>query len=218
MTALKAGTLALVAALGLGAGSAAAQTTAGETSTTTTTTSQDTDYSTQDTGPDQSGAYILLGGGYEGYTGNFGDAINGGPMGGIYFGLQPFPAIGFELGYTGGFHNFALNLRDGADLIRHGPQVAVTLGVPLGVVKPYALAGIGVDFSTLRATDLLESNTDTGGFVPLGAGLMFNATRNVAIDARFQYHVLFDKASFTDAQQEEGGGRYQAQLSFGYMF
>jgi hypothetical protein len=221
MKARKVGTLAVVAAtLGL-AGSAAAQTqtTTGDgtqtTTQTTTTTPSDTSYDTTTShGPDRSGVYVLIGGGIQGYTGDLGDAINVGPEAGIYLGLQPFPLIGLELGYTGGLHNFAIDLRDGPDFIRHGAQAAVTLGAPLGAVKPYALAGIGVDFSTIRATALTNSNTDTGGFVPLGAGLNF-ALGNFDIDARFTYHVLFDKASF-DANQETGGGRYQAQLSFGF--
>ncbi|MBF5043588.1 hypothetical protein FGE12_14420 [Aggregicoccus sp. 17bor-14] len=215
------GTLAVVAAtLGL-AGTAAAQTTTGEgsqTTTQTTTTTQGSDATTYDTtnhaGPDRSGVYVLLGGGIQGYTGDLGDAISVGPEAGVYLGLQPFPLIGLELGYTGGLHNFKTNLRDGPDFIRHGAQAAVTLGAPLGAVKPYALAGIGVDFSTIRSTALTNSNTDTGGFVPLGAGLNF-AVGNFDIDARFTYHVLFDKASF-NANQETGGGRYQAQLSLGF--
>ena len=218
MKARKVGTLAVVAAaLGL-AGTAAAQTTTGEgtqtTTQTTTTTQGDTYDTTTHTGPDRSGVYVLIGGGIQGYTGDLGDAINVGPEAGVYLGLQPFPLIGLELGYTGGVHNFAANVRDGYDFIRHGAQAAVTLGAPLGAVKPYALAGIGVDFSTIRSTALTNSNTDTGGFVPLGAGLNF-AMGNFNIDGRFTYHVLFDKASF-DANQETGGGRYQAQLSLGF--
>jgi hypothetical protein len=222
MKKLKAGTLAIVAALGLGAGSAAAQTTTGDpdtTTSTTTTTTQDTDVYTTAPGPDHTGVYVLLGGGIQEYTGDLGDALNLAPMAGLFIGLQPFPIIGFELGYTAGFHNFALNLRDGPDFIRHGPQVAVTLGVPLGGIKPYALAGIGVDFATLRGTDLpiaTEGNTETGGFVPVGAGVMFLAGP-VTVDARFSYHVLFEEASF-EADQETGGGRYQAQLSIGTAF
>ncbi len=216
MKGLKAGTLALVAALGLGAGSAAAQTTDADTDTTTTTTTSTTDTDVSyDSGPDHSGLYLLFGGGIQAYTGDQGDLINLGPAAGIHLGLQPFPIIGFELGYTAGLHNFELNLRDGPDFIRHGAHAAVTLGAPLGAVKPYALAGIGVDFNTLRATDLTESNTDTGGFVPLGAGVMFTSG-SFLVDGRFVYHVLFDEASF-DANQETGGGRYQAMLSLGFM-
>ena len=216
MKVLKAGTLALVAVLGLGAGSAAAQTTDTETDTTTTTTSTDTDVSYDtSSGPDQSGLYLLFGGGIQDYTGDQGDLLSLGPAAGIHLGLQPFPMIGFELGYTAGFHNFELNLRDGPDFIRHGAHAAVTLGAPLGAVKPYAMGGIGVDFNTLRATELTESNTDTGGFVPLGAGVMFTSG-SFLVDARFVYHVLFDEASF-DADQESGGGRYQALLSLGFM-
>jgi len=211
--------LALVAAVGLGAGSAFAQTTDPDTdtSTTTTTTSTETDtegYATRDSGPDRSGLYLLIGGGIQGYTGDQGDFLNMGPMAGLYLGLQPFPMIGLELGYTGGLHNFEVDLRDGPDFIRHGAQAAVTLGVPLAAVKPYALAGIGVDFNTLRATELTESNTDTGGFVPLGAGVMFTSG-SFLVDARFVYHVLFDEASF-EADQDTSGGRYQAQLSLGF--
>ncbi|HET9451082.1 MAG TPA: hypothetical protein VFO83_09385, partial [Aggregicoccus sp.] len=75
----------------------------------------------------------------------------------------------------------------------------------------------GVDFNTRRATDLLESNTDTGGYVPLGAGLMF-ASGSFLVDARFTYHVLFDEASFDESNLENplDGGRYQAQLSLGF--
>ena len=219
MTVRKSGMLALVAALGLGAGSAAAQTTGStetetETTTTTSTDTSDSAYASSEGGPDRSGLYVLIGGGVQGYTGDLGDALNLGPMAGVYVGLQPFPMIGLELGYTGGLHNFELDLRDGPDFIRHGAQAAVTVGVPLGAVKPYALGGIGVDFNTLRGTDLFEGETDTGGFVPVGAGLLF-ATGNFNVDARFTYHVLFDEASF-DADQTTGGGRYQAQLSVGF--
>ena len=198
MKAGKAGTLALFAALVLGSGSAFAQSDA---------------YATSDTS-DQTGVYVLLGGGIQGYTGDLSDALNIGPMAGVYLGLQPFPVIGFELGYTGGLHNFEIDLRDGADFIRHGAQANVTVGVPLGKAKPYALGGIGVDWNTVRETALTNSNTDTGGFVPLGAGVMF-AAGPVSLDARFTYHVLFDEASF-DANQTTGGGRYQAQLSVGF--
>ena len=119
MKGLKAGTLALGAVLGLWAGGAVAQTTDTDTTTTTTTSSTDTDVS-YDSGPDQSGVYLLFGGGIQGYTGDQGDLIKLGPAAGIHLGLQPFPIIGFELGYTGGLHNFELDLRDGSDFIRHG--------------------------------------------------------------------------------------------------
>jgi hypothetical protein len=163
------------------------------------------------------GPYVLFGGGIEDYTGSLGDALELGPEAGFYVGLQVSPLLGLELGYSGALHEVETDLdsglRDGADVIRHGGQAAVTLGLPLGALRPYALGGIGFSFTDVR-TESVTFLDDTDGYVPLGAGLQVGAGA-LFFDVRYTYHILFEEGFQVD---EDGGGRYQVQASVGTRF
>lgn len=165
---------------------------------------------------------VTAGGGVEGYTGTLADRLNVGPMWGATLGYQPLRWMSAEVGYSGATTNidegFAPGLgTDGADVVRNGGQVAVSFNVPTPIVQPYALAGIGLDRYTVRATETETFKDDTSGRVPLGAGVRAQVGA-FAADARFHYDLLFSQQFARATEAEDIGGAYTGLLQVGARF
>ena len=167
-----------------------------------------------DTGP-----YILLGGGTEGYTGQLAPELNPGFAYGATVGFKPTRGLGVELGYSGGLSDIDIfgpgGAADGADIIRNGGQAAVTLGLTPTRLQPYLLGGIGIEYHNVRGLAPLAGFTDdTSGYVPAGVGLRYNMGKLLTADARVSYNMPFDQ-DFAPVDSNIGTGRYQALLQFG---
>lgn len=163
---------------------------------------------------------LTLGAGGEGYTGNLGEAYEIGPVAAAAVALRALPWLEVELGYSVGLHQVDTGrdggLVDGYDLVRHGPQLSLSLGPALQGVRPYLLTGLGVSWLNVRGPDDPDFRDDTDLYLPLGAGLAVTAGR-LTLDARLSYHALFGQQSVgaPDGDGAGTGGRYQALVGLG---
>jgi hypothetical protein len=147
-----------------------------------------------------SGITFLAGGGVEGYTGSLAPRIGPGASWGVTVGLRPLKVLGLELGYTGAANDLRnSNLYPGGkgpDIVRHGGQAVLTLGLPTAV-QPYILGGVGLSHYSVRSgIQAAGFHDDTSGLIPLGAGVRAHIF-HFTVDARFVYNVLFSQG-FTD--------------------
>jgi hypothetical protein len=167
---------------------------------------------------------ITVGGGVEGYTGILNNRVNAGPTWAATIGTHPMRGFGAEIAYSGAVNevnggiatgpNHAVN---GADIVRNGGHVAITLSAPTPYVQPYAVGGIGVDRYQVRGGQQFGFDSDTAGRVPLGAGVQTRVGPFTA-DARIQYNALFDQ-EFAEFTTNEGqGGGYTGMLQVGGRF
>jgi hypothetical protein len=168
---------------------------------------------------------LKLFGGAEGYTGSLDHHLNTAAVYGLALGLDPWPFLGFELGYSGSAASLTststafLNLGS-ANVYRNGGYVLVKPGIPFPVnraiaLKLYLLGGVGVDAYSLNGTGVaaLGYQSKTVGSAPFGGGLEFRAGAFVA-DAR--YNWTYDFSSFTTFQSSNY--RWAGQLSVGVAF
>lgn len=187
-----------------------------------------------DRGTDLSGVTVLLGGGFEGYTGGLAPRLGVGPSYGAALQLRPTPIFGVELAYTGGVHEIkdnlthGVNVASGADIVRNGGRAMVMLGLPTPV-QPYLAGGVGVDWYNVRGRSAAFGfRDDTAGEIPLGAGVRAQVGAFTA-DLRGLYNIPFsqDFAPGVSTQTTDVGvttiktqddGRYQATLSVGANF
>ncbi|QRK10485.1 hypothetical protein JQX13_10550 [Archangium violaceum] len=174
-------------------------------------------YRAEDRGAD-TGVYVLLGGGTEGYTGTNASALNPGFAYGATVGVKPSRMLGFELNYNGAFNDVDLagpgGTADGADIMRQGGQAAITLGLTTTKLQPYVLGGIGIQNYNVRGTSpVFGFEDDTSGYVPAGVGLRYNIGPLITADARVDYNIPFAQDFAPD--NDVGDGRYRALLQLG---
>ncbi|HEX8823965.1 MAG TPA: hypothetical protein VF794_28865 [Archangium sp.] len=174
-------------------------------------------YRAEDKGAD-TGLYVLLGGGTEGYTGSNASDLNPGFAFGATIGVKPSKILGLELGYSGAFNDIDLagpgGAADGGDIMRQGGQAAVTVGLTKTKLQPYVLGGIGIqNYNVKGASPVFGYVDDTSGYVPAGVGLRYNLGKLITADARVDYNIPFAQEFAPDNGADDG--RYQALLQLG---
>ena len=174
-------------------------------------------YRAEDKGAD-TGLYVLLGGGTEGYTGSNASDLNPGFAFGATIGIKPSKILGLELGYSGAFNDIDLagpgGAADGGDIMRQGGQAAVTVGLTKTKLQPYVLGGIGIqNYNVKGASPVFGYVDDTSGYVPAGVGLRYNLGKLITADARVDYNIPFAQEFAPDNGADDG--RYQALLQLG---
>lgn len=212
---------AALAVLVLGAGSALAQ-------TSVVVVGEEAEVETRRTA-DMTGVSVLLGGGLEGYTFGLAPQLDPGVAYAARAILRPTRILGVEAAYLGSVHEVDARglggegLVDGADLVRNGGQVVLTVGLTATPVQPYVLAGVGLSDFNFRGGGLLGYDDDLVGTVPVGVGLRFQSGQFIA-DARVRYAFLFEEdlpgvgttdvigLDFSDA------GTYAGTLNIGATF
>ncbi|WP_375768807.1 outer membrane beta-barrel protein [Archangium gephyra] len=165
------------------------------------------------------GLYVLLGGGTEGYTGELAPDINAGFAYGATVGFKPTRGLGLELAYSGGLSDIDTfgpgGAANGADIIRNGGQAAVTVGLVPTKLQPYLMGGIGIENHNVRGlAPLAGFEDDTSGYVPAGVGLRYNIGSLLTADARVSYNIPFAQ-NFAPVDNDIWNGRYQALLQLG---
>jgi len=173
---------------------------------------------------DPRGVAVMVGGGVEGYTGDFIDSVNAGPAWDVLANFKPWSALGFELGYTG-----ATNEVDGdwagsdegavggADLIRNGGHAALVVSAPTQI-SPYLLGGIGLDYYTYRGADgQLGFQDDTSGSIPVAAGLRTDFG-NFTADLRLGFDGIIDDDFAPQTETNVFEGRLKGMLNIGGNF
>jgi hypothetical protein len=165
-----------------------------------------------------SGAYVLLGGGLDGYTGGLAEQVTVGPQAGALVGVKG-RILGVELGYSAGGAELQGgggdgNAGSGIDLLRNSGQAAVTVGLTNTPFQPFVMAGGGVDRYTVNNGESLGAQDATGFYAPVGAGIRWNLNRLLTLDARGNYDFLFGDEFLPG----EGGNRFRAQASLGGTF
>ncbi|HYO53340.1 outer membrane beta-barrel protein [Archangium sp.] len=175
-------------------------------------------YRAEEKGAD-TGLYVLLGGGTEGYTGELAPNLNPGFAYGATVGFKPSRSLGVELGYNGGLSDIDTfgpgGAANGADIVRNGGQAAVTLGITPTKLQPYVLGGIGIEHFNVRGISPIAGfQDDTSGYVPAGVGLRYNIGPLITADARVSYNIPFEQ-DFAPVDNGIGNGRYQALLQLG---
>lgn len=168
----------------------------------------------------ETGLYVLLGGGTEGYTGTNAPNLNPGFSYGATVGYKPTKLLGVELGYSGALNDIDLagpgGAANGADIVRNGGQAAVTIGLTPTRLQPYLLGGIGIQNYNVRGLSPLYGYTDdTSGYVPAGVGLRYNIGHLLTADARVDYNFPFSQDFAPRNANGAWDGRYQALLQLG---
>lgn len=162
------------------------------------------------------GPYVLLGGGLDGYTGALGDRLRRGPAVGACVGVKD-RYIGVEGGYSVSGVNVNLGpggAGPGSDILRNSAQAALTVGLVNAPFQPFLLGGGGLDRYRVRHGQAEGFRDSTNFYAPLGAGVRWNLTRLLTLDARGTYNFLFGEGFAPGA----GGNRYQGQASVGGTF
>lgn len=173
---------------------------------------------TRETGSD-AGAYVLLGGGIEGYTSDLADQVSVGPAAGLTVGVKS-RMLGLEAAVNGA----GLNVNDdaggdagnGFDITRTTAQLAATVGLLPTRIQPFILGGAALDFYNVRNGEARGFDDETGFALPVGAGLRYNLTRLVTADLRGQYDFMLGDNFAPDTT--DNGDRYTALLSLGGTF
>ncbi|PTL83470.1 outer membrane beta-barrel protein [Vitiosangium sp. GDMCC 1.1324] len=168
----------------------------------------------------QTGLYVLLGGGTEGYTGANAPDLNIGFSYGATVGYKPTKMLGLEVGYNGGLTDIDRagpgGAANGADIVRNAGQAAVTVGLTATALQPYLMGGIGIQNYNVRGLSPLFGYTDdTAGYVPAGVGLRYNIGHLLTADARVDYNFPFSQSFAPSGANGAWDGRYQALLQIG---
>jgi Outer membrane protein beta-barrel domain len=167
----------------------------------------------------ETGLYVLLGGGVEGYTGELAPSLNPGLAYGATVGYKPTKILGVELGYNGGLSDIDIfgpgGAAEGADIVRNAGQAAVTIGITPTVLQPYVLGGIGIENHNVRDLAPVAGYDDaTNAYVPAGVGLRYNIGSLFTADARVSYNFQLSQ-DFAPIDNDVFDGRYQALLQLG---
>jgi hypothetical protein len=170
-------------------------------------------------------ANIRVGGGVEGLGLTLDNRLTSGPLWSAAVGFQPLSWLGLEAGYSGSTHEIdssffpvgATGAVAGADFVRNGGQIAMTVNAPLPIVQPYALAGVGVDSYNWRGPDNIGFKDDTSGRVPLGGGVR-GAVGPFIGDVRFNYNVLFDQQFARLSTNDQIGSTWDLGAQVGGQF
>jgi opacity protein-like surface antigen len=168
-----------------------------------------------DTGP-----YVLIGGGVEGYVGDLAPAVNPGASYGATIGVRPLRNIGFELGFSGAINEVDLGRvagDDGMDIVRNGGTGAVVLHAGSYRVDPYLMGGFGVEQYNVRNGRDYGFKDDWNTLVPAGVGVGFQLAEKVRADVRGTYNFLIAD-QFSPVATDEWDGRYQGVVTIGGNF
>jgi len=170
-----------------------------------------------DKGGADTGLYVLLGGGTEGYTGSNAGDLRPGFAYGATVGIKPSKLLGLELGYNGAFNDVDIGpggAADGGDIMRQGGQAAVTVGLTKTKLQPYVMGGVGIQNYDVRGgSSVFGFSDDTSGYVPAGVGLRYNLGKLLTADARVNYNIPFAQEFAPDNGLDDG--RYQGLLQLG---
>lgn len=174
---------------------------------------------------DHKGLYVFLGGGVEGYTGALAPTLNPGPAWGATVGFKPWQQLGLEAQYSGAVNDLDAGFGpggaiNGADVVRQGGQVAAVVDLTRTAVRPYAMAGIGIENFNVRGGDVLAGfEDDTSGYVPAGVGVRYKLGSTISLDARVNYNFGFER-DFTPpgTDLDLGDNRYQGLLQLGGVY
>jgi len=181
-------------------------------------------------GADMRGLTVLAGVGVEGYTYELAPRIQAGAAWSVLAALKPTKVLGLEFSYNGAANEIkrgdASTVNNGPDIVRHGGQAVVTLGLSGAAVQPYILGGLGVSRYDVRSSSPGFSD-DTVGAVPVGAGIRAHIGDFTA-DARLGYNFLFDQEFAGDVSEStvgapggtnfSNGGRYIGTVNVGTTF
>jgi hypothetical protein len=175
------------------------------------------------------GAYVLLGGGADFYTGKLAPEINAGLNYGLTVGVKPDKYFGIEANYNGALSNLDQGFANshglanannsgassGTDIVRNSGQVAATIGLSPTAVQPFILGGVGIDnYTVRRATVATGFNSDTSAYIPTGLGLRANMGKNLTADLRGTYNFLINQ-NFSGQNTGAGTGRLGGMLQIG---
>lgn len=172
-----------------------------------------------------SGLYVLLGGGAEGYARGLAPRLTPGPAGGAAVGFKG-SHVGVEVGYSaaatavktgaGGYVGApGTRAGMGPDLVRNSGQGAVTVGLTNTPFQPYVVGGAGVD--QYRVVDRTQPGiqNDVSYFAPVGGGARWNVGNFFTLDARGTYSFLFGEDFVPGVAN---GDRLGGQVSLGGTF
>lgn len=173
---------------------------------------------------DHKGLYVFIGGGVEGYTGELAPTLNPGPAWGATVGFKPWQQLGLEAQYSGAANDLDAGYgpggaRNGADVIRNGGQVAAVVDLTRSALRPYAMAGIGLENFNVRGADTLGNfQDDTAGYVPAGVGVRYKLGPTISLDARVNYNFGFGRDFVPGEDLDLGDNRYQGLLQLGGVY
>lgn len=164
------------------------------------------------------GITVAGNGGVLTYPGEAARLFDPGAQYGVNIGLEPFGAVGLELGYAGAA--YGLDGRDGS-VVENGGTALLKVGPKLGTVQPYALGGYNLMWlSGNEDANARGIDDDTMSKIPVGAGVDFVLPAGKApliLGARGTYNFLFDNDSF-DVGGAESDDQIGGQVVFGGEF
>jgi hypothetical protein len=162
--------------------------------------------------------------GLGGYTSALGDSSRVGPMWGVRAGVElpRFQWIDGEVAYQGirnGIDDPAVG--DNQAIFRHNLQAFAKAGVPLGDLRPFIGAGLGISY--VDVTDVADGigpyRNDIMEEVPLGVGVEYQRSWFFA-SARTTYSLLFNDEFVepTPASNNPGGNLWTGTVNVGGHF
>lgn len=174
--------------------------------------------------PDLKGVTVQVGGGVEGYTGQYGADINPGPGWNALADIKPWKAAGIELNYSGAANDVDHGLAgssqgavNGADIVRNGGQAAVILQTPTAIA-PYVLGGVGFDHYNYRGVNgQFGFRDNTNGNIPVALGVRATAG-HLNADLRAAYNYLWSDNFSPVTNNVVTTGRYAGTLQVGGSF
>lgn len=152
------------------------------------------------------------------YAGEAAGLFDPGARYGVSVGLEPFQAIGLELGYQGAAYTVE---NEGGTVLENGAQALVKVGPKLGAVEPYALGGAA--WTRFSATDDAEASglsDDSFGKIPVGAGVDFTlpvGDNPLVLGARGMYNFVIENEAF-DTPEPRNDDQIGASLVIGGEF
>jgi hypothetical protein len=177
------------------------------------------------------GLSLMVGGGIEGFSRELGPRIRVGPAWGALIVFKPTSVLGIELGYTGAYNAFDMARLSGvstpgANVQRHGGQVALSVALSATRVQPYVLGGVGIDRYVVSGTSDAGYASTTSGSVPLGGGVRAYLPGGFTLDLRGTYSFIFGRsfaegvaaAELLGVDTVSDTGLWRAALYLGYTF
>lgn len=173
------------------------------------------------------GVSVMVGGGVEGYTGSLAPRVAVGPAWNLLIDFHPTSVFGIELAYVGALNgvkygNFGLGAQQGADIIRNGGHAAVTFAFGPWLVRPFILAGVGVNhYSVSDNAKAVGFSSTTAGYIPLGGGIQ-GRVGAMTVDLRGTWSLPFSDNLFPGGTGQNtlglstgNYGRWNATLNIG---
>lgn len=168
------------------------------------------------------GVKFQVGGGAVGFPGDV-DVNTGGAYGALV-GIEPWRAIGLELGYQGAVFSESPITQEPQALenvaaMENGGYAALKVGPTIGgVFEPYALGGVGVSHLNVtggQARGALQD--DTYGKAPVGAGFDVHLGDFTA-GLRGTYNFVFDNDNAFQTNTTNGADQLIGLLNLGAQF